>query len=297
VTDFHQWLCGLRFLDPACGSGNFLYVTLWMVKRLELEVKALENELHPKGDADLRLFEVHPRQFHGIEIKPWAREIAELTLWIGYHQFWRQHQHVEYPEPILEETGTIECRDAVLAWDAIRHDPSRDRPDPTPRIEHPVTGELVPDPAAKLPYMEYVNPRPAEWPEADFIIGNPPYLGAKRMRDAFGDGYVEALRGAYDPIFSSADLVLYWWYRAGLEVAKERSIRAGLITTNSITQVHQREIIQAVRGMGAEVIWAAPDHPWVEELGVVDEDVVHWRAARRWVGVVKPSAVCGRSSL
>src|ERR1041385_8992813 len=137
VADFHRWLCGLQFLDPACGSGNFLYVTLHLVKRIELEIRQLENDLRKAGDTDLRLFEVHPRQFHGIEIKLWAREIAELTLWIGYHQFWREHEHVQFHPPILEDTGTIECRDAVLAWDEIRHDPSRDRPDPTPRIRHP----------------------------------------------------------------------------------------------------------------------------------------------------------------
>jgi len=267
VTDFHEWLCGLRFLDPACGSGNFLYVTLWMVKRLELEVRALENELRTAGDSDLRLFEVHPRQFHGIEIKPWAREITELTLWIGYHQFWRAHQHVEYPEPILEDTGTIECRDAVLAWDTIRHDPTRDRPDPTPRIPHPVTGELVPDPAAKLQYMEYVNARPAEWPQADFIVGNPPYLGEKRQREALGDGYVDALRSAYYLVSDSADLVMYWWVRAAHEVGEGRTNSAGLITTNTITQAKNRVMMAEAMGRGARIRWAVADHPWIEEIG------------------------------
>ena len=92
---------------------------------------------------------MHPRQFHGIEVKPWAREIAELTLWIGYHQFWREsHGGRTPPDPILEDTGTIECRDAVLAWDEIVHRPDKDRPDPTPRIKHPVTGELGARPRA-----------------------------------------------------------------------------------------------------------------------------------------------------
>ncbi len=178
LLEFRGWMRTLRFLDPACGSGNFLYVTMAAVKRIEHEVL---NELQrlSGGQGGLVLDEVHPRQFFGIEIKPWAREIAELTLWIGYHQFWREtHGGRTPPDPILEDTGTIECRDAILAYDEIVHRPEKDRPDPTPRIVHPVTGELVPDPSAKLPYYEYVNARPAEWPEADFIVGNPPYLGS-----------------------------------------------------------------------------------------------------------------------
>ncbi len=240
-------------------------MTLHLLKRIELEVLALENELRKSGDADLRLFEVHPRQFHGIEVKPWAREIAELTLWIGYHQFWKQHRHVQYPEPILEDTGTIECRDAVLAWDEIRHDPSRDRPDPTPRIVHPVTGALVPDPGARLPYMEYVNPRQAEWPKADFIVGNPPYLGKSRKRMRLGDGYVDGLLAAYPQLPAAADLVMYWWYRASLAVLGSAS-RAGLITTNSITQKQNRSIVEGAAARGADSLWAIRDHPWVDEV-------------------------------
>jgi hypothetical protein len=185
LREFHAWLRGLSFLDPACGSGNFLYVTMAAVKRIELEVIHEIERVGGREQKEAILEEVHPRQFHGIEIKPWAREIAELTLWIGYHQFWREvHGGRTPPDPILEDTGTIECRDAILAWDRIVHRPEKDRPDPTRRITSPVTGELIPDPNAKLPYMEYVNPRPAEWPKADFIVGNPPYVGTKRMRDA-----------------------------------------------------------------------------------------------------------------
>ena len=174
LVEFHDWLRSLRVLDPSCGSGNFLYVTMHALKRVEVEVFRLLTELRG-GQTGLRLHEIDPGQFHGIEVKAWAREIAELTLWIGYHQFWRQHHDVQPEEPLLRDTGTLELRDAVLAWDEIRHDPSRDRPDPTPRLLHPVTGQLVPDPSARLRYEKYVNPRPAPWPRADFIVGNPPY--------------------------------------------------------------------------------------------------------------------------
>jgi hypothetical protein len=236
------------------------------VTRVEIEVL---NEIArlSGGQGGLVLEEVHPRQFHGIEVKPWAREIAELTLWIGYHQFWREsHGGRTPPDPILEDTGTIECRDAVLAWDAIVHRPEKDRPDPTPRIVHPVTGELVPDPNAKLPYYEYVGARQAEWPRADFIVGNPPYLGQWRLRDAFGDGYVMALRKQYPNIPATADFVMYWWYRAAFSVGEGKTQRAGLITTNSISQLQSRSVIDQSRAAGARIIWAAVDHPWADSV-------------------------------
>ncbi len=144
--------------------------------------------------------------------------------------------------------------------------PEKDRPDPTPRILHPVTGELVPDPEAKLAYMEPINPRPAEWPRADFIVGNPPYLGEKRQRDALGDGYVDALRAAFgDRVSSSADLVLYWWVMAAERVAARSALRAGLITTNSIKQAKNSAHLSTAERAGARVVWAVADHPWVEE--------------------------------
>jgi len=263
LREFHDWMRALRFLDPACGSGNFLYVTMHLVKRIELEV--LRELDSVTGKHELLFDEVHPRQFFGIEIKPWAREIAELVLWIGYHQFWRAHHTHRPQEPVLQDTGTIECRDAVLVWDEIRHDPARDRPDPTPRIAHPVTGKLVPDPSAKLEYMEYLNPHPAAWPTADFIVGNPPYIGNKRMREALGDGYVEALRKAYSNVPENVDYVMYWWTRAADQVAEEAAVRAGLITTNSITQIYHQTVVARAAERGAQVVWAAPDHPWVDE--------------------------------
>jgi hypothetical protein len=264
LRDFLGWMQGLRVLDPACGSGNFLYVTMHVLKDIEYEVVRELEAL--TGHQELRMQEIGPVNFLGIEVKPWAREIAELTLWIGFHQYWKQHHAVQPPEPVLSDTGTLEQRDAVLAWDAARHVPERDRPDPTPRIIHPVTGELVPDPAAALPYMEHVGARPASWPEADFIVGNPPYVGEKRQREVMGDGYVDALRAAYPTLSDSADYVTYWWLRAAEEVAAGRTIRAGLITTSSITQAKNRVVIDQAASKGAAVCWAIADHPWYDGI-------------------------------
>lgn len=263
IASFHDWLRSLLVLDPACGSGNFLYVTMHAMKRIELEVlRELDAVV---GQGALRLEEIGPWQFYGIEKKAWAREIAELVLWIGFHQFWREHHHVQPDEPILRDTGTLDWRDAVLTWQRTREDPARDTYDPTPRLVHPVTGRLVPDPDARRPYIVFEGAGPAAWPAADFIVGNPPYIGAKRMREALTDGYVDALRAAYPSIADSADYVAFWWHKAAAAVASGQTIRAGLITTNSITQVHQRAIITEAREHGAVVVWAVPDHPWVDD--------------------------------
>lgn len=269
LREFHGKLRRLEVLDPACGSGNFLYVALHALKRIEREVLLTLEQL--TGQHDLDLEGIGPWQFHGLEIKPWAREIAELTLWIGYHQIWTEyHPGTHPPEPVLRETGTLDCRDSVLAWDAIEEDPRRARPDPRPRIRHQVTGRLVPDPAAVLKYDLYRGARPASWPEADFIVGNPPYMGQGRQREAFGDGYVDALRGAYADVPDSADYVMYWWHRAAEAVASGRTVRAGLITTNSITQAQNRPVVERAAEAGARVIWTVPDHPWIDERGAAD---------------------------
>lgn len=241
-------------------------MTLHTVKRLELEVLVEIERI--TGQPELAVEQVGPWQFHGIEVKPWAREIAELTLWIGFHQFWAEnHGGVQPPEPVLRDTGTLELRDAVLAWDEIVHVPEKDRPDPTPRIPHPVTGKLVPDPEARLPYMEYRGARQAAWPRADFIVGNPPYMGGTRMREAFGDGYVDALRSVYPEIREGADFVMFWWFRAALSVQDGETVCAGLITTNSITQSRNRTVVEDLTGNEVRVIWAIADHPWIDEAG------------------------------
>lgn len=267
VRAYHAWLRSLRFLDPACGSGNFLYVTMAAVKRIELEVLRELARLHG-GQEGLVLDEVHPRQFHGIEVNWWAREIAELTLWIGYHQFWREaHGGRTPPVPILEDTGTIECRDAILAWDATVHRPEKDEPDLTPRLRHHVTRDLIPDPNARIAYYEHQGARVAEWPEADFIVGNPPYIGGTSMRGALGSGYVDALREVYeDEVPEGADFVMYWWNRAASLAAEGSTSRAGLITTNSITQRRNREVVTGWRAKGVRIGWAVADHPWNNEV-------------------------------
>lgn len=273
VTEYHQHLCGVRVLDPACGSGNFLYVTLDLMKRLEDEVLELLNDLGVKQQQfALGGFRVGPNQFHGIEVKRWAKEIAELVLWIGYLQWhFRRHGRVPPKEPVLQDYKNIECRDAVLAWDSV--EPLLDgagkpvtRWDGESYKRHPATGELVPDESQRVPALRYLNPRKALWPDADFVVGNPPFIGKSRRRQALGDGYIEALFAAYPEVADGADYVMVWWYQAATLTRNRKLRRFGLITTNSITQTLNRKVIGAALGSAEDcaLLWAIRDHPWVD---------------------------------
>ncbi len=271
VRKFHHALCSLRVLDPACGSGNFLYVTLEHLKRLEGEVL---NQLDALGDTQGRLeaegLTVDPHQFLGLEINPRAAAIAELVLWIGYLQWhFRTRGAGLPPQPVLKDFRNIECRDAVLACERIGYQLD-ERGIPVTRWNgrtmkpHPVTGEPVPDESARRPVEVYEKPRKADWPEADFVVGNPPFIGNKRMRLALGDGYVEALRGVWQDVPDSADFVMYWWHHAADLTRRGLIRRFGLITTNSITQPFNRRIVQQVIDSGVCLAFAIPDHPWVD---------------------------------
>jgi hypothetical protein len=275
VRAFHQKLCETRVLDPACGSGNFLYVTLDLFKRLEGEVLAALDGLGEKQTVmHMESVRVTPAQFHGIEIKRWAKEIAELVLWIGYLQwhFRIYGKNLPVPEPVLRDYKNIECRDAVLAYDGepalVRDEKGKPitRWDGGTMKKNPVTGEQVPDESARVPVYKYKNPRKAEWPEADFIGGNPPFIGNKRMRLALGDGYVEALRAAHDDMPETADFVMYWWNMAAHLVRAGKARRFGFITTNSITQTQQRQVVEAhlAAKNPAHLVFAVPDHPWAD---------------------------------
>jgi hypothetical protein len=154
VKAFHDQLCETRVLDPACGTGNFLYVSMELMKRLEGEV--LEALLDLGGQEALRGLGGHtvdPHQFLGLEINPRAAAISELVLWIGYLQ-WHFRTRGGTPEqPILRQFKNIEVKNAVLTWNGY----------PLPQA---INGKEA-----------YPNPKQPVWPAAEFIVGNPPFLG------------------------------------------------------------------------------------------------------------------------
>ncbi|TVR70065.1 MAG: class I SAM-dependent DNA methyltransferase, partial [Sphaerobacteraceae bacterium] len=139
---FQDELRQVRILDPACGSGNFLYVALENLLDLEKQVAqyAAINGL------PFLMPQVRPTQLYGLEINHYARELTQTVIWIGYLQWMRLNAHAVQDDPVLDPMETIKLQDSIL-----------DLSDPD-------------------------NPREPEWPEADFIIGNPPFLGAKRLR-------------------------------------------------------------------------------------------------------------------
>jgi len=267
---FHHRLCGIRVLDPACGSGNFLYVTLEHMKRLEGEVLELAESFGENMRLDLAGETVDPHQFLGLELNPRAATIAELVLWIGHLQWHHRNRgSTEWPEPVLRAFKNIECRDAVLAYDA--QDFAKDAAGKTRYVwdrrtfkTDPTTGRAVPDEKAVRPLDTFKNPRPAEWPAADFIVGNPPFLGAGRMRENLGNGYTETLRAAYPEVPESADFVMYWWYKAAALTGAGRARRFGFITTNSIRQTFNRRVVRAALDGNLYLTFAIPDHPWID---------------------------------
>jgi hypothetical protein len=215
------------------------------MKELETEVLSVLAELgEDRLPLDMDGSMVGPAQFWGIEKNPRAAMIARMVMWIGHLQWhFRTHGRAQPSEPILKDFNTIEVRDALLCCD--------------PSL-----------PAASL---TITAPRRPEWPSAHFIVGNPPFLGAKDQRRELGDSYVDALWAVRQGRFRSADLVAAWWDRAaGILTAKGSILRRfGLITTNSITQTFSRRVLEHhLDGDPAmRLVFAIPDHPWIEGAG------------------------------
>ncbi|MGI8611156.1 MAG: class I SAM-dependent DNA methyltransferase, partial [Sphingomicrobium sp.] len=234
LRDFHERLAGIIVLDPACGTGNFLYVA--MEALLGVENKVIQAIEDLGGEVRSR---IGPSQFHGLEKNPRAAKIAELVLWIGWLRWTIRNGAGAVEEPILGQRANINFGrpggyDAVLVQDET----------------------TAPDLA---------NPRQPDWPEADFIVGNPPFIGGKGIRSELGGDYAEALWKANPNVPASADFVMQWWDRAARELTKPatRLRRFGFVTTNSITQVFSRRVIER-HSDDCHLVLACPDHPWTK---------------------------------
>ncbi len=172
---------------------------------------------------------VHPQQLHGLEINPVAHELAQVVVWIGYLQWMRNNGFQVTRDPVLEPLETIRLQDALL-----------DRSDPA-------------------------HPKEACWPEADFIIGNPPFLGGKRLRTELGDKVVDALFAVYDGrVPREADLVAYFFEKARVEISGGQTRRTGLLATQSIRSGANRRVLEQIKETG-DIFLAWSDQPWVLE--------------------------------
>ena len=217
---FLDRLRAFTVLDPACGSGNFLNLALQALKDLEHRVQF---------EAEVLGFErqfsviIGPANVKGIEINPYAAELARVSVWIGEIQWMRRNGFSESRDPILKPLDTIECRDAIMTTDGTE------------------------------PY----------WPKADVVIGNPPFLGNKRLIRQLGENYVGRLSAIYGGrVPAEADLVCYWFEKAGRQIASEKAARAGLVATNSIRGGANRRLLTTATAT-RRIFEAWSDAPWV----------------------------------
>jgi type II restriction/modification system DNA methylase subunit YeeA len=242
---FADELSKVRLLDPACGSGNFLYVALRQLLDLEKEV------ITYAGSVGVGTFfpSVSPSQLHGIEINEYAHELAQATIWIGYIQ-WLQENGFGVPsEPILKPLNTILNMDAILVYD------------------------------------DNGNPAEPEWPEADVIVGNPPFLGDKRMKRELGDDFVNSLRKLYsDSVPGGADLVTYWFERARRLIHSGKVKRAGLLATDSIRTGANRRVLDSIKESG-DIFFAWRERPWLQDGAAVQVSMIGFDAGTEQVRI------------
>lgn len=238
LTDFAVEIAQVLLLDPACGSGNFLYVALKQLLALWKEVSVLASELGLPLMLPLPTIAPSPAQLHGIEINAYAHELAQATIWIGYIQWLRENGFSVPGEPILKPIETIVQMDAILDYD------------------------------------EQEQPVEPEWPQADVVIGNPPFLGDKKMRSELGDKYVDDLRGLYaDRIPGQSDLVCYWFEKARAMIEAGKLRRAGLLATQGIRGGANRTVLERIKETG-DIFWAQSDRDWILEGAAVNVSMV-----------------------
>ena len=237
-AEWHERLRKFRVLDPACGSGNFLYLSLLALKDIEhrtnLEAEALSPALAARFPSS------GPENVMGIELNSYAAELAGVSVWIGEIQWMRRNGFEAAKNPILRSLGNIENRDAVLVTDD--------------------EGNPLLDAEGK--------PQRAAWPEANVVVGNPPFLGDKKMIAELGEDYTVALRRAWPQVPGGADLVCYWFAGAWDRIAANKLQRAGLVATNSIRGGSNRDVLKPIVEQG-RIFEAWSDEEWTVEGAAV----------------------------
>jgi hypothetical protein len=214
----------VRVLDPACGSGNFLIVSLWALKDLEFEAINWGSLVLQRP---MQIPEIGPEAVLGIELNAYAAELARVTIWIGEIQWMIRHGLGYRRNPILKPLDHIETRDALLDL------------------------------------SDSAEPSEAQWPAAEFIVGNPPFLGNRLLRRGLGHDYVEALWSVFDDrLPPSSDFCCYWHEKARKAIENGRSRRAGLLATQAIRNTSNRLVLQRINASGG-LFFARSSEPWV----------------------------------
>lgn len=234
LSGFQDEIAAIRVLDPACGSGNFLYVALKRLLDLEHEVSRFAS----RCGLPMLQSQVGPEQLYGIEIDAYAHELAQIVVWIGYIQWLKDNGLGAPAAPILKPLDTIQHCDAILS---VAEDGTVSEP---------------------------------PWPDAEVIIGNPPFIGDKRMRTELGHRYVEALRQHYaGRVPGGADLVTYWFERARQHIEAGVARRAGLLATQAIRGGLNRRVLERIKRTG-DIFMAWSDRQWVLDGAAVHVSVV-----------------------
>ncbi|HEX7570967.1 MAG TPA: DNA methyltransferase, partial [Verrucomicrobiae bacterium] len=225
VLAFLERLKTVRVLDPAGGSGNFLFVTLQKLLDLERDV----NHFLREHGFTPQFPQVSPLQLHYIEIDPYAHDLAQTVVWIGYIQWLRANGYGYPAEPILKPMGANFHRADALFTD---------------------------------------------WPEVDFIVSNPPFLGDKLMRGKLGDEYVEKLRKLFEGrIPGQSDLCCYWFEKARELIEHGKCQRAGLLATQGIRGGANREVLKRIKETG-DIFFAVSDREWILDGATVHVSMI-----------------------
>jgi hypothetical protein len=244
-----------RVLDPACGSGNFLYLALRALREIEKRARVEAAEMGLQADL---VMSTGPHNILGLEINEYAAELARVTVWIGDIQWSRQNGYPHAVNPILRPLDGIEHRDALIQVTEDREQVTEDRvvsPKP-PNVNDGAFGERA-------------LPVEAEWPQADVIVGNPPFLGGSKKRGELGADYFDALNAVYaDAVPGGADLVCYWFHKARKQILAGKLQAAGFVATNSIRGGANRAVLDAIVA-DTRIFEAWSDEPWVNEGAAV----------------------------
>ncbi len=242
-----------RVLDPACGSGNFLYIAYRELKRLEVRAYERLAELSKRREAKQEVFGfVTAEQFFGMDINPFAVELAKVTMMIG-RKLAIDELHITEPAlPLDNLDANFITGDALISLAA------------------PGSARGLSEPSTSAAYAHAI---PTAWPPADVIIGNPPFLGAKRLKPERGPDYVNAVRKLYPEVPGMADYCVYWFNRSHHHLPQctaerpERG-RAGLVGTQNIRNNKSREggLDYIVRS--GTIVEAVDNQPWSGEANV-----------------------------